>query len=112
MSTLTRVEGENPPLDTTLIGQVGEEDVVMSFDTIRKIARFDSKPDNVYVFPPEKEIFKKSTKGEEGMAMFRDLFIPSATRDMVRKDLKILAKIVAIIVGHNVIPRTSDKETI
>ncbi|KAI3827074.1 hypothetical protein L1987_01137 [Smallanthus sonchifolius] len=42
MTTLERHMGDNPPRTMSLTGRVGKKEVVMSFDTIRQVAPFDS----------------------------------------------------------------------
>jgi hypothetical protein len=55
MGTLKREPGDNPPWTTTLTGQVCDQPVVMSFDTIRQVVNFYSRPVELYVYPPERD---------------------------------------------------------
>ncbi|KAI3813861.1 hypothetical protein L1987_18596 [Smallanthus sonchifolius] len=74
MATLEKDVGSNPPFTATLTDMVGGQRVVMSFDTIRQVAPFDSFPAQEYVYPPDRQILDNATIGDEGFAMLRDFF--------------------------------------
>ncbi|KAL8257606.1 hypothetical protein R6Q59_029647 [Mikania micrantha] len=73
--------GPNPPVTMTLTGMVGDVEVVMSFETIRRVVAFDYRP----------------------------LFIENTHGNLKRKDLNILPKLLAIVARYSVIPRMADK---
>jgi len=81
------------PSKMKLIGTVNGVEVEMSFDTLRRVVKFDSKPSAQYMYPS-----------------LDALFLPGTTHGkLYRKNLKIEAKLLLIICQLNVMPRRGDK---
>ncbi|MFS7948728.1 hypothetical protein Hanom_Chr06g00563311 [Helianthus anomalus] len=59
-----------------LIGMVNGIDVEMSFDTLRLLAKFDSKPSNKYMFPSLNDLYFEPDKHPMWNAMLEALFLP------------------------------------
>ncbi|KAI3774174.1 hypothetical protein L1987_48718 [Smallanthus sonchifolius] len=76
---------------------------------ILQVVNFDSKAENLYQYLPEGQIYKQ-TQGEEASQELKEFQPGSSNKE--RKDLNILPKLCAVIGGHNIIPRTSDKGTV
>ncbi|KAJ0791491.1 hypothetical protein HanOQP8_Chr01g0006141 [Helianthus annuus] len=114
MSTLRKVEGDNHPWDTKLIGTVNKTtEVTMSMKSLSKIAPFDTLPQAQYETHPDNYIClgQKQAKGAE---MLETLFeVPyeqfSESMPLKASDLKPLPRLISKIFTWNIIPRRSDK---
>ncbi|KAJ0605052.1 hypothetical protein HanHA300_Chr02g0058631 [Helianthus annuus] len=75
MSSLEKDEGNNPPVTTRLIGKVNGVDVVLSYDEMKRISKYDTKAtlkgpytkwslkiDFLFDFPPGVDLTKWSLK--------------------------------------------------
>ncbi|KAI3821541.1 hypothetical protein L1987_09109 [Smallanthus sonchifolius] len=93
-----------------LIGTVNGVEVEMSFDTLRRIAKFDSKPVNQYTIPRLEDLYFEPEKHPRWHMMLDYMFLPGTTHGkLYRKNLRIEAKLMLIICTQNVIPRRGDK---
>ncbi|KAL8225445.1 hypothetical protein R6Q57_018002 [Mikania cordata] len=112
MATLRKEDGNNPPRTTRLIGTVNGKEMVLSFETMNKVVKFDTKPQREYVYPERMQILGEATEDEEWRAMVRVLFAKAPEemgRKLLRSDLNVLPKLLSLISGFNVIPRLGDK---
>ncbi|KAJ0957133.1 hypothetical protein HanPSC8_Chr01g0023661 [Helianthus annuus] len=73
MSTLRKVEGDNHPWDTKLIGTVNKTEVTMSMKSLLKIAPFDTLPQAQYETRPDNYICLdiKQAKGQNGLKCWK-----------------------------------------
>ncbi|KAJ0622948.1 hypothetical protein HanIR_Chr01g0026311 [Helianthus annuus] len=100
MSTLRKVEGDNHPWDTKLIGTVNKTtQVTMSMKSLSKIAPFDTLPQAQYETHPDNYIClgQKQAKGAEWAEMLETLFeVPyeqfSESMPLKASDLKPLPR--------------------
>ncbi|KAJ0586589.1 hypothetical protein HanOQP8_Chr04g0130371 [Helianthus annuus] len=116
MSTLRKVEGDNHPWDTKLIGTVNKTEVTMSMKSLLKIAPFDTLPQAQYETHPDNYICLdiKQAKGPEWAEMLETLFeVPleqfSESMPLKASDLKPLPRLISKIFTWNIISRRSDK---
>ena len=108
MSTLTKIDGSNPPRTMKLVGRVGDREVVMSLDTIKAIAPFDSRLAREYVYPEPHHILAEETTNPAWIGMLQEIFRPERGI-MTRNCMRALPKLIHLIMGQNVIPRHGDK---
>jgi len=81
-----------------LIGTVNEVEVEMSFYTLRRVAKFDSKPSAQYMYPSLDDLYYHPDKHPRWNAMLDALFLPGTTHGkLYKKNLKIEAKLFLII---------------
>ncbi|KAI3828509.1 hypothetical protein L1987_02610 [Smallanthus sonchifolius] len=116
MATLQRIEGDNPPQTTILRGTVNGKQADLSFQTIDKIAHFDSGAENNEPYEYVSDDKLKAHVIQETMweNMIRTLFVVDEGCDVfrmiLRRDmLKPLPKLLLVFVTLNVVPRTGDK---
>jgi len=112
MSTLTLVKGNDYPKSMRLEGYVGEEKMVMSRETLKHVAKFDTKASNQYVYPHFIDFYDKPRELGGWNMMVEFLFEPGMGSTLWRKDLKIEAKFLLIFLQQNVIPRQGDKANV
>ncbi|MFS7949512.1 hypothetical protein Hanom_Chr06g00572461 [Helianthus anomalus] len=87
----------------------------MSYDSLRRIARFDSKPSNQYIFPRLEDLYHNPQNHPQWQNMLDYLFVPGTTHGkLLRRNLRIDAKLMLVLVlcTHNVIPRRGNKEEV
>ncbi|KAJ0567044.1 hypothetical protein HanIR_Chr06g0280321 [Helianthus annuus] len=85
----------------------------MSFDTLRKLAKYDSLPARDYVIPSLDDLLIKPEKHPRWNDILAALFLPGTYSGILyRKNLKIEAKLLLTICILNVIPRRGDKEQV
>ncbi|MFS8029433.1 hypothetical protein Hanom_Chr16g01522271 [Helianthus anomalus] len=109
MATLTCPPFNSPP-KMKLIGRVNGVSVEMSYDSIRRIAKFDSKPVNQYIFPRLEDLYFNPQKHPLWQHMLDYLFIPGTTHGkLLRRNLRIEAELMLVVCTQNVIPRRGDK---
>ncbi|KAM0027807.1 hypothetical protein Hdeb2414_s0019g00544581 [Helianthus debilis subsp. tardiflorus] len=116
MATLKRDLGDDPPRTTTLTGTVRGKKVVMSFETLGKVAKFDTGPigaQKEYEYFSEEEISCEKLKGSAWLKMLEDLFvcplgITVEGTPLIRGNLKPLPKLLSYFVFRNVAPRLGD----
>ncbi|KAM0057384.1 hypothetical protein Hdeb2414_s0005g00157581 [Helianthus debilis subsp. tardiflorus] len=97
------------PLKMKLIGTVNNIKVEMSYDSLRRIAKFDSTPANQYIFPRLEDLYFNPHKYPQWNYMLDYIFLPGTTSGkLYRRNLRIEAKLM-LVVCTNVIPRRGDK---
>ncbi|KAJ0810181.1 hypothetical protein HanPI659440_Chr01g0023781 [Helianthus annuus] len=98
------------PNKMKLIGTVNGVKVEMSYDSLCRIAKFDSKSSNQYIYPSLKDLYHEPEKHPQWQRMLDYLFVPDTTHGkLLRSNLRIEAKLMLILCTHNVIPRRGDK---
>ncbi|KAJ0618502.1 hypothetical protein HanHA89_Chr02g0054061 [Helianthus annuus] len=98
------------PNKMKLIGTVNGVRVEMSYDSLRRIARFDSKSTNQYIYPSLNDLYHNPEKHPQWQNMLDYLFVPGTTHEkLLRKNLRVEAKLMLVICTHNVIPRRGGK---
>ncbi|KAF5795674.1 hypothetical protein HanRHA438_Chr08g0353861 [Helianthus annuus] len=81
----------------------------MSFDTLRKLAKYDSLPARDYMIPSLDDLLLKPESHPRWNDMLEALFLPGTYHGtLYRKNLKIDAKLLLMICIYNVIPRRGD----
>ncbi|XP_076959506.1 uncharacterized protein LOC143635604 [Bidens hawaiensis] len=109
MATLRQVTG-NHPSKHKLIGTVNGVQVEMSFDSLRRVAKFDSKPHNQYKFPDLDDLYFAPEKYPMWNTMLDDMFFPGTyAGKLYWRNLKMEAKLMLTISINNVIPRRGDR---
>ncbi|KAJ0680799.1 hypothetical protein HanPI659440_Chr16g0628411 [Helianthus annuus] len=109
MATL-RCPKYSKPQQIKLIGMVNNIDVEMSFETLRRLAKFDSKPIREYMFPSLDDLYPKPEAHPRWNSMLETLILPGTWHGtLYRRNLKIEAKLLLVICVHNIIPRRGDK---
>ncbi|KAI3745396.1 hypothetical protein L1987_58507 [Smallanthus sonchifolius] len=86
MSTLRREPGANPPATTQLIGRANGKEVVMSFTTLKKLARFDTRTTSgsPYYYPTDVVLSVEKANKEAWKVRVRELFVvPSGVDEIV-----------------------------
>ncbi|KAF5821273.1 hypothetical protein HanRHA438_Chr01g0012351 [Helianthus annuus] len=98
------------PSKMKLIGTVNNIDVEMSYDSLRRIAKFDSKPANQYIYPSLEDLYFNPQKHPRWNNMLDYLFLPGTTHGkLYRRNLRVEAKLMLVVYTQNVIPRRGDK---
>ncbi|MFS7987317.1 hypothetical protein Hanom_Chr11g01021071 [Helianthus anomalus] len=88
-----------------LIGTCSGVKVEMSYDSLRRITKFDSKSSNQYIYPSLKDLYHEPKKHPQRGHMLDYLFVPGTTHGkLFRRNLRIEAKLMLILCTHNVIP--------
>ncbi|MFS7930675.1 hypothetical protein Hanom_Chr04g00347061 [Helianthus anomalus] len=96
-----------------LTGTVNGIDVEMSFDILRKLARYDSFPTRDYTIPSLDDLLLKPEAHPRWNDMLEALFLPGTFHGtLYRRNLKIEAKLLLMICIYNVIPRSGDKQEV
>ncbi|KAJ0626199.1 hypothetical protein HanPSC8_Chr01g0011311 [Helianthus annuus] len=96
-----------------LTSTVNGADVEMSFDTLRKLAKYDSLPARYYLIPSLGDLLLKPEAHPRWNDMVEALFLPSTYHGtLFRRNLKIEAKLLLMICIYNVIPRRGDKQEV
>ncbi|KAJ0532096.1 hypothetical protein HanIR_Chr09g0392971 [Helianthus annuus] len=91
----------------------GGDSVEMSFDTLKKLGKYDSLPARDYMIPTLDNLLVKPEKHLRWNDMLATLFLPGTYHGVLyRKNLKIEAKLLLAICLLNVIPRRGDKEQV
>ncbi|KAJ0539861.1 hypothetical protein HanHA300_Chr08g0291341 [Helianthus annuus] len=115
MYSLEKDEGNNPPVTTRLIGKVNEVDVVLSFDEMKRISKYDTKDtsNGPYTYPKDAELADE-TKTEEWKARVRSL--PPGV-DLIKWSLKIdflhpMPRFFMRFITYNVMTRTSELDKV
>ncbi|MFS7918927.1 hypothetical protein Hanom_Chr03g00206951 [Helianthus anomalus] len=84
--------------------------VEMSYDSLRRIAKFDSQPSNQDIYPSLKDLYHEPEKHPQLQHMLDYLFLPGTTHEkLFRRNLRIEAKLMLVFCTHNVVPRWGDK---
>ncbi|MFS7947633.1 hypothetical protein Hanom_Chr06g00550561 [Helianthus anomalus] len=82
----------------------------MSFNTLMRLARFDSKHAREYMIPSIDDLYNKPEAHPRWNSMLEALFLPRTWHETIyRRNLKIEAKLLFVICVHNVIPSWGDK---
>ncbi|KAM0067598.1 hypothetical protein Hdeb2414_s0002g00063231 [Helianthus debilis subsp. tardiflorus] len=93
-----------------LIGKVNGVRVEMSYDSLRRIARFYSKPSNQYIYPSLNNLYHQPEKHPQWQNMLDFLFVLGTTHGkLLRRNLRIEEKLMLVLCTHNVIPQRGDK---
>ncbi|KAM0070768.1 hypothetical protein Hdeb2414_s0001g00017041 [Helianthus debilis subsp. tardiflorus] len=101
------------PSQMKLTGEVNGIPVEMSFDTLKKLGKYDSFPARDYMIPSLDDLLIKPEKHPRWNDMLAVLFFPGTYSGVLyRKNLKIEAKLLLAICILNVIPRRGDKEQV
>ncbi|KAJ0716161.1 hypothetical protein HanPI659440_Chr13g0509631 [Helianthus annuus] len=88
-------------------------EVEMSFDTLRKLAKYDSLPALDYTIPSLDNLLLKLEAHPRWNDMLEALFLPSTYHGtLFRRNLKIEAKLLLMICIYSVIPRRGDKQEV
>ncbi|KAJ0668958.1 hypothetical protein HanPI659440_Chr17g0695571 [Helianthus annuus] len=112
MATLTCNKYEKPS-QMKLTETVNGIDVEMSFDTLTKLARYDSLPARDYTIPSLEDLLVKPEAHPRWNDMLEALFLPGTFRGtLYRRNLKIEAKLLLMICILNVIPRRGDNQEV
>ncbi|KAM0071185.1 hypothetical protein Hdeb2414_s0001g00022021 [Helianthus debilis subsp. tardiflorus] len=112
MATLTCNKYDKPS-QMKLTGTVNGIDVEMLFDTLRKLARYDSFPARDYTIPSLDDLLLKPEAHPRWNDMLEALFLPGTFHGMLyRRNLKIEAKLLLMICINNVILRRGDKQEV
>ncbi|KAM0067666.1 hypothetical protein Hdeb2414_s0002g00063981 [Helianthus debilis subsp. tardiflorus] len=112
MATLTCNTYERPS-KMKLTGTVNGIEVEMSFDTLRKLAKYDSLPTRDYTIPSLDDLLIKPKAHPRWNDMLLALFLPGTfSGTLFRRNLKIEAKFLLTICILNVIPRRDDKQEV
>ncbi|KAF5767156.1 hypothetical protein HanXRQr2_Chr14g0621071 [Helianthus annuus] len=112
MATL-KCHNFNKPSQMKLIGMVHGVPVEMSYDTLKKLGKYDSLPSREYMVPTLDDLLLKPEKHVRWNDMLAALFLPGRYSGILyRKNLKIEAKLLHTICLLNVIPRRGDKEQV
>ncbi|KAM0037851.1 hypothetical protein Hdeb2414_s0013g00408101 [Helianthus debilis subsp. tardiflorus] len=112
MATL-KCHNFNKPSQMKLIGEVHGVPVEMSFDTLKKLGKYDSLPARDYMVPTLDDLLLKLEKHVRWNDMLAVIFLPGTYSGILyRKNLKIEAKLLLAICLLNVIPRRGDKEQV
>ncbi|KAJ0789222.1 hypothetical protein HanPI659440_Chr05g0201011 [Helianthus annuus] len=94
------------PSQMKLIGEVHGVPVEMSFDTLKKLGKYDSLPARDYMVPTLDDLLVKPEKHPRWNNMLAALFLPGKYSGILyQKNLKIEAKLLLAICVLNVIPR-------
>ncbi|MFS7903394.1 hypothetical protein Hanom_Chr01g00023491 [Helianthus anomalus] len=109
MATLT-CPPYSKPQQMKLIGTVNGIEVEMSFDSLRRVAKFDSRHARDYMFPSLDDLFHKPEAHPRWNDMLEALFLPGTWHGApYRRNLKIEAKLLLMICVCNIISRRGDK---
>ncbi|KAJ0914569.1 hypothetical protein HanPSC8_Chr06g0240081 [Helianthus annuus] len=109
MSTLRCIPGDHPSRTMQLIGDVGRKKMVMSMEHIRKIAYFDSGPQNEYLYPDPTNFFSNKKLGTDHPNIKTDLFVePSKNRTSLNCEARVLQNINL----ENIMARLGDRGTV
>ncbi|KAJ0684607.1 hypothetical protein HanPSC8_Chr11g0461641 [Helianthus annuus] len=112
MATLTCNKYERPS-QMKLTGTVNGIEVEMSFDTLRKLAKYDSLPAHDYKIPSLDDLLIKPEAHPRWNDMLAALYLPGTfSGSLYRINLKIEAKLLLTICILNVIPRRGDKQEV
>ncbi|KAM0028535.1 hypothetical protein Hdeb2414_s0014g00422551 [Helianthus debilis subsp. tardiflorus] len=112
MATLTCNKYDRPS-QVKLTGNVNGIDVEMSFDTLRKLVRYDSLPARDYTIPSLDDLLIKPEAHPRWNDMLEALFLLGTFHGtLYGRNLKIEAKLLLTICILNVIPRRGDKQEV
>ncbi|KAJ0783565.1 hypothetical protein HanLR1_Chr01g0021781 [Helianthus annuus] len=112
MATLTCNTYEKPS-QMKVTGTVNGIDVEMSFDTLRKLAKYDGLPIRDYTIPSFDDLLIKPEAHPRWNDMLAALFLPGTfSGTLYRRNLKIEAKLLLTVCILNVIPMRGDKQEV
>ncbi|MFS7968179.1 hypothetical protein Hanom_Chr09g00794461 [Helianthus anomalus] len=81
-----------------LISTVNNVDVEMSYDSLRRIEKFDSMPANQYIYPSLEDLYFNTQKLPRWNNMLDYLFLPGTTSGkLYRRNLRIEAKLMFVV---------------
>ncbi|MFS7949545.1 hypothetical protein Hanom_Chr06g00572851 [Helianthus anomalus] len=91
-------------------GTVNNIDVEMSFESVRRLAKFDSRPEREYMFLSLDDLYHKPAAHPRWNSMLEAMFLLGTWHGTLYWSyLKIKAKLLLVICVCNVIPRRGDK---
>ncbi|KAJ0814175.1 hypothetical protein HanRHA438_Chr17g0824981 [Helianthus annuus] len=86
------------PSKMKLIGTVNGVTVEMSYDSLRRTAKFDSKSSNQYIFPRLEDLYFNPQNHPQWQKMLDYLFVPGTTHGkLLRRNLRIEAKLMLVL---------------
>ncbi|KAJ0558066.1 hypothetical protein HanIR_Chr07g0332261 [Helianthus annuus] len=98
------------PQKMKLVGTCNGVKVEMSYDSLRRIAKFDNQSSNQYIYPSLKDLYFEPDKHPQWQQMLDYLFLPGTTHGkLFRRNLRMEAKLLLVLCTHNVVPRRGDK---
>ncbi|KAM0005057.1 hypothetical protein Hdeb2414_s0222g00838601 [Helianthus debilis subsp. tardiflorus] len=98
------------PNKMRLVGWCNGVKVEMSYDSLRRIAKFDDGPANEYIYPSLKDLYHEPNKHPQWQNMLDYLFLPGTTHGkLYRRNLRMEAKLLFTLCLYNVVPRRGDK---
>ncbi|KAJ0703850.1 hypothetical protein HanPI659440_Chr14g0555991 [Helianthus annuus] len=98
------------PQKMKLVGTCNGVKVEMSYDSLRRIAKFNDQPSNQYIYPSLKDLYFDPDKHPQWQHMLDYLFLPGTTHGkLFRRNLRMEAKLLLVLCTHNVVPRRGDK---
>ncbi|KAJ0478516.1 hypothetical protein HanHA300_Chr13g0500931 [Helianthus annuus] len=98
------------PNKMRLVGKCNGVKVEMSYDSLRRVAKFDDGPANEYIYPSLRDLYHEPAKHEQWQAMLDYLFLPGTTHGkLYRRNLRMEAKLLLTLCMYNVMPRRGDK---
>ncbi|KAJ0591960.1 hypothetical protein HanHA300_Chr03g0079331 [Helianthus annuus] len=98
------------PKQMKLVGWCNGVKVEMSYDSLRRIAKFDDQPSNQYIYPSLKDLYHEPDKHPQWQNMLDYVFLPGTTHGkLYRRNLRMEAKLLLTLCMYNVIPRRGDK---
>ncbi|KAJ0585614.1 hypothetical protein HanHA89_Chr05g0202771 [Helianthus annuus] len=98
------------PQKMKLVGWCNGVKVEMSYDSLRRIAKFDDQPSNQYIYPSLKDLYHEPDKHPQWQNMLDYLFLPGTTHGkLFRRNLRMEAKLLLVLCTYNVIPWRGDK---
>ncbi|KAF5767728.1 hypothetical protein HanRHA438_Chr14g0639131 [Helianthus annuus] len=93
------------PSKMKLIGTVNNVDVEMSYDTLRRVVKFNSKPADQYIYPSLEDLYFNPQNHPRWNTMLDYLFLPGTTHGkLYQRNLRLEAKLMLVICTQNVIP--------
>ena len=109
VSTLKYVRGDNHPFNSKMVGTVNDQEVVMSFRTLDRIAKFDNNSNLTYEYPSPSILYGAMEQQTYFTAMKEALYEGPSSK---RGGLKWIVRILLIIVIRNVMPKRGDLTTV
>ncbi|MFS8034873.1 hypothetical protein Hanom_Chr17g01586311 [Helianthus anomalus] len=86
------------PNKMELIGTCNGLKVEMLYDSLRRIAKFDSQPSNQYIYPSLKDLYHEPEKHPKWQHMLDYLFVPGTTHGkLFRRNLRIEVKLMLVL---------------
>ncbi|KAJ0827643.1 hypothetical protein HanRHA438_Chr17g0828181 [Helianthus annuus] len=98
------------PSKMRLVGRCNGVKVEMSYDSLRRVAKFDDGPANEYICPSLKDLYHEPNQHPQWQNMLDYLFLPGTTHGkLYRRNLRMAANLLLTLCMYNVVPRRGDK---